>query len=69
MNCKDCARYDFESRKCLDHKINPHSWDQAINVANVMGIRSICMFNDYRERLVHSRALKLPPAHDETVSL
>jgi hypothetical protein len=54
--CKDCNRYDLETRKCLDHKVNPQSWGQSVDVANVLGIRSICVFNDYRERLILSRA-------------
>lgn len=55
MNCRDCARY-IEGR-CTDGKVNPRSWSLAVEVANVMGIRSICAFNDHRQRLVESRAL------------
>jgi len=56
MECRDCARWDLEERKCRDGKINPHSWETAVSVSQVFGIRSICMFNDYRERLVNSRS-------------
>ncbi|MCW5936553.1 MAG: hypothetical protein KIT11_04520 [Fimbriimonadaceae bacterium] len=35
--------------------MNPGRWDQAVDVANLMGIRSICMFNVHRERLVSGR--------------
>jgi hypothetical protein len=38
--------------------VNPLSWEQSVNVANVLGVRSICIFNDYRERLVGSRMLQ-----------
>jgi hypothetical protein len=38
-------------------------WETAVNVANVLGIRAICMFNDHRERLVQSRAAKLGSDH------
>ncbi len=31
------------------------SWEESVNVANVLGVRAICVFNDYRERLVGSR--------------
>lgn len=55
MECRDCARWDGEARKCLDGKVNPHKWTVAVEVAQVLGIRSICIFNDYRERLVNSR--------------
>jgi hypothetical protein len=55
VDCRDCARFDLETRKCLDKKVNPKSWGQSVDVANVLGVRSICVFNDYRERLVRSR--------------
>jgi hypothetical protein len=53
--CRDCARYDFESEKCLDGKVNPPSWELAVTVSQVLGLRSICAFNDHRERLVRAR--------------
>jgi hypothetical protein len=55
MFCRDCHRYDTEEGKCRDRKVNPRTWNEAVDVANYLGIRSICIFNDYRERLVHSR--------------
>ena len=55
MYCRDCHRWDVESRRCLDGKVNPMSWEESVNVANVLGVRAICVFNDYRERLVGSR--------------
>jgi hypothetical protein len=55
MECRDCARWDGEARKCLDSKVNPHNWEIAVSVSQVLGLRSICIFNDYRERLVNSR--------------
>ncbi|HRI42706.1 MAG TPA: hypothetical protein PLL78_08770 [Fimbriimonadaceae bacterium] len=55
MDCRDCARYEGE--RCLDEKLNPQRWEQAVQVANVFGVRSICMFNDHRERLVKARSL------------
>ena len=55
MNCKDCNRFDSANRKCMDQKVNPQSWGQAVDVANIFGVRSICIFNDHRERLVRSR--------------
>ncbi|HVL37911.1 MAG TPA: hypothetical protein VM328_00845 [Fimbriimonadaceae bacterium] len=56
MYCRDCARYDEENRRCRDGKINPEKWETAVHVANVLGLRSICVFNDHRERLVWARA-------------
>jgi hypothetical protein len=61
MDCRDCPRYDAEARRCRNGKVNPRDWETAVNVANVMGVRSICLFNDHRERLVQSRAGRLPP--------
>jgi hypothetical protein len=53
--CRDCARFDQEAAKCLDGKVNPQSWESAVSVSQVFGLRSICMFNDHRERLVQTR--------------
>lgn len=63
MECRDCARWDSENRKCLDGKLNPHGWEVAVSVAQVFGLRSICVFNDYRERLVNSRKPPEKTAH------
>jgi hypothetical protein len=57
MLCKDCARYDAENRRCLDGKVNPQKWELAVEVANVIGLRTICVFNDHRERLVQARTV------------
>ena len=59
MHCRDCARYDSQSERCRDSKVNPESWETAVTVSQVLGLRSICVFNDYRERLIASRTL--PP--------
>ena len=55
MYCRDCARFDSEANKCRDGKVNPPSWEAAVTVSQVLGLRSICMFNDHRERLVRCR--------------
>lgn len=55
MVCKDCARYDAEEESCRDRKVNPVHWEEAVSVSQLMGIRAICIFNDYRERLVATR--------------
>jgi hypothetical protein len=55
LECKHCARYDSDAGKCRDEKLNPGDWGSAITVANVLGVRAICLFNDHRERLVLSR--------------
>ncbi len=53
--CRDCVRFNIETRECRDKKLNPQSWEESVQVANLMGVRAICMFNDHRERLVESR--------------
>lgn len=55
MYCRDCPRYDAKTERCADRKVNPMSWESAVQVSQVMGLRSICTFNDFRERLVASR--------------
>ena len=60
MNCRDCHRFDAETRTCLDGKVNPPSWETAVNVSQVLGLRAICAFNDHRERLVSCRRTHTP---------
>jgi hypothetical protein len=55
VDCRDCARYDAENKKCLDGKVNPQRYDTVVSVAQVLGVRAICLFNDHRERLVGVR--------------
>lgn len=55
MDCKDCHRFNSDTKRCLDGKVNPHNWETAVSVSQILGIRTICMFNDYRERLIQSR--------------
>lgn len=57
MRCSDCPRFDSEKSLCKDGKVNPPSWPMAVEVAKVMGVRSICTFNDHREKLVATRTL------------
>ncbi|MCU0316074.1 MAG: hypothetical protein MUC92_05735 [Fimbriimonadaceae bacterium] len=52
MNCRDCHRYDPETETCKDRKLNPKSWEQAVDCANTYGVRSVCIFNDHREKLI-----------------
>ena len=57
MYCRDCIRYDKATEKCLDRKVNPQRYEQALAVAQTMGVRALCTFNDHRERLVSVRAV------------
>lgn len=57
MFCRDCPRHDEEKQVCRDGKINPHSWERAVEASQVFGIRSLCPFSEYRERLVKAREI------------
>jgi hypothetical protein len=35
--------------------VNPHNYETAVSVVQVLGLRSICPFNDFRERLIAAR--------------
>lgn len=61
MYCRDCPRFDLESNRCKDSKVNPLEYETAVNVAKVMGLRAICVFNDHRERLIEARSQKTKP--------
>jgi hypothetical protein len=55
MYCQDCTRWDPQTGRCRDSKLNPQTWEEAVSVAQVLRIRSICVFNDFRERLIRAR--------------
>jgi hypothetical protein len=55
MDCRDCPRFNAEAEKCRDNKLNPRTWDQAVSVMHVYGIRWVCVFNDHRARLALTR--------------
>jgi hypothetical protein len=57
MRCQDCVRFDSSTESCKDQKLNPPNWETAVSVAQTHGARSICIFNDYRERIIHNRLL------------
>lgn len=61
MDCRDCVRFDFESFRCRDGKVNPDSWVRTVETANIHGVRAICTFNDWREKLVNSRTQIIRP--------
>ncbi|MES1147522.1 MAG: hypothetical protein ABUL49_02105, partial [bacterium] len=61
-NCRDCPRYDPEARTCRDGKINPATWETAVEASQVYGLRAICILNDHRERLVMNRGFQSGPS-------
>jgi hypothetical protein len=52
MRCSDCPRFDGKIQFCKDGKLNPATRQQAIDVAQQLGPRSICMMNEFRETIV-----------------
>ncbi|MBX3096931.1 MAG: hypothetical protein KF812_08720 [Fimbriimonadaceae bacterium] len=61
MRCRDCPRFDSDAQTCQDQKLNPGRWEEAVEVGQLYGIRSICTFNDFRERLIAARANPVSP--------
>lgn len=61
MHCRDCPRFNNEVNKCQDGKLNPLGWENAVEVAQIYGIRSICAYNDFRERLLDAQRIDQPP--------
>jgi hypothetical protein len=55
MDCRDCHLWNKEERRCMDGKVNPPRYETAVSVVQVLGLRSICPFNDFRERLIAAR--------------
>ncbi len=39
--------------------MNPRTLDQAVDICRIFGVRTICTFNDHRERMVRIRAVPL----------
>lgn len=58
MRCSECPRFDPDREACRDGKLNPQRWDQAVDVANLYGLRAVCVFCDHRERLIQVRGLE-----------
>lgn len=52
MRCEDCPRFDAERESCKDNKLNPRTWENAVEAVQMFGPRSLCMMNDHRERII-----------------
>jgi hypothetical protein len=69
--CPACPRFDSELGRCGDGKVNPSSWTMAVEVANLMGVRALCPFHAFRERLAQSRhgvVLQLPTGSESNTA-
>jgi hypothetical protein len=49
MACWNCPRYDRAEFRCKDGKANPRKKTDSILVAEVLGIRTLCHYNLYRD--------------------
>ena len=52
MSCWNCARYSRTDRRCREGKANPKRKSDSIKVAELLGVRTLCHYNPYREHLV-----------------
>src|SRR5580658_5373645 len=51
MTCWNCPRYDRSMFHCRDGKTNPRKKTDAVMVAELLGLRSLCHYNLYRDAL------------------
>lgn len=52
ITCWQCPTYDREVRRCRIGKTNPETKHESITVAEVLGVRALCVHNPYREPLL-----------------
>ena len=52
MDCRDCSLYEPERDGCRSGKLNPHTKENAVEVVQLLGLRALCVFNDFREPLI-----------------
>jgi hypothetical protein len=53
--CPRCPLYDRGKRRCTIGKVNPRTKLDTYETAFLLGVRALCPFNPYRERLLHSK--------------
>ncbi|HLH79280.1 MAG TPA: hypothetical protein VKV29_03255 [Chthonomonas sp.] len=56
--CWRCRRYDRTQRLCRDGKANPRRKIDAVTLVELLGVRSLCIHNPYRETL--ARRIYMP---------
>lgn len=50
--CTRCHLYDRGRRRCALGKVNPRTRLDTYETAQVLGVRALCPFNPYRDRMV-----------------
>lgn len=53
--CQRCRLYDRQARRCRIGKVNPHTKLYTYEVVKVLGVRALCGFNLYRDRMVSAK--------------
>lgn len=51
ISCWNCNRFHRDEGRCKDGKTNPRRKTDAVEVAEVMGVRALCIFSPYRDIL------------------
>ncbi len=52
MRCEDCPRFNADDGVCRDRKLNPKTFNAAVDVIQIFGPRSLCSLNDFREQML-----------------
>ncbi len=52
ITCPRCRLYDRARRRCLIGKVNPRTKIDTYETARVLGVRALCSFNLYRDRML-----------------
>lgn len=50
--CTKCDFYSFPLRRCTLGKVNPRTFKQVKDTADIMGTGYICDYNKFKERLL-----------------
>jgi hypothetical protein len=53
--CPRCPLYNRAKRRCTIGKVNPRTKVDTYETARLLGVRALCPFNPYRERLLHPK--------------
>lgn len=63
VTCLQCRRYDKDARQCRDGKANPKRKSDSVEVAEVLGVTHLCLFNPYRDAIALQMYFPHHPRH------
>ncbi len=52
VTCARCRLYDRLARRCTIGKVNPRTKLDTYETARLLGVRALCAFNLYREKML-----------------